>query len=103
MRLSTYIPMSAVALFFAFLLPTSVAQTAVSFANQLPLEVRSPYFNFWTPTFSPSDDLNITEYFFTQAVSDNTPPIHASLPALMRPIRFISLLLVQWPHRSDSD
>jgi hypothetical protein len=93
MRLSTYLPMSAVALFFTFfLLPSSVAQTvgqtAVSLTTPLPLEVRSPYFNFWTPPYSPTSDLNSTEYFFTQAVGDNASLIHASL---MRRTRFSSV------------
>ncbi len=80
MRISSYVPISVAALFLTFFPHTSVAQTAFELTSQLPLEVRSPYFNFWTHPYSPSGILNSSDYFFTQAVSDNTSPIRASLP-----------------------
>lgn len=70
MHISTYVPISAVALFFAFFPPTSVAQTAPQLTSRLPLEVRSPYLNFWTPP--PSLSANSTEYFFAEAFGGRT-------------------------------
>ncbi|KAI9439667.1 hypothetical protein H4582DRAFT_1850840 [Lactarius indigo] len=71
MRISSYISISVAALFTLFP-PTSVAQSAVQLNSQLPLEVRSPYFNFWTRSYSPSGILNSTDFFFTQALPGRT-------------------------------
>ncbi|KAH9053680.1 hypothetical protein EDB87DRAFT_1650741, partial [Lactarius vividus] len=71
MRISSYVSIS-VATLFAFFPPTSVAQSAVELNSQLPLEVRSPYFNFWTRPYSPSGILNSTEFFFSQAFAGRT-------------------------------
>lgn len=76
MHISTYFSISAA--LFLTLLPTTLAQNAVSLISQLPLEIRSPYMGFWTTLYSPSTNLNTTDYFFTQAVSDNTFLIHTS-------------------------
>lgn len=79
MHVSTYFSISAAAFFLTFI-PTTVAQNAVSLISELPLEIRSPYMNFWTPQYTPSTTLNTTDYFFTQAVSDNTFLIRTSHP-----------------------
>ena len=70
MHISTYFSISAA--LFLTLLPTTVAQNAVSLTSQLPLEIRSPYMGFWTSPYSPSNTLNATDFFFSEAVSDNT-------------------------------
>ena len=82
MRISSYFPISVAALFLT-LLPTAVAQSAVSLISVLPLEIRSPYLNFWSPPYSPSTDLNTTDFFYTQVVSDDTFPYSHESPSLM--------------------
>ncbi|KAH8976572.1 hypothetical protein EDB86DRAFT_3024004 [Lactarius hatsudake] len=71
MRISAYVSISVAAL-FTFFPPTSVAQSAVELNSQLPLEVRSPYFNFWTRPYSPSGILNSTDFFFAQTFAGRT-------------------------------
>ncbi|KAH9173652.1 DUF1793-domain-containing protein [Lactarius sanguifluus] len=71
MRISSYVSILVAAL-FTFFPPTSVAQSAVELDGQLPLEVRSPYFNFWTRPYSPSGILNSTDFFFTQTFAGRT-------------------------------
>ena len=82
MRISSYFPISAATLLLT-LLPTSMAQSAVSLVSVLPLEVRSPYLNFWTPPYSSSTNLNTTDFFYTQVVSDDTFPYSHESPSLM--------------------
>ncbi|KAI9442051.1 hypothetical protein BJY52DRAFT_1318827 [Lactarius psammicola] len=72
MRISSYFPISVAALFLTFFPPTSVAQTSTELTSQLPLEVRSPYLNFWTRPYLPSGIINSTEYFFSQAFGGRT-------------------------------
>jgi hypothetical protein len=79
MHISTYFSISAAAFFLTFL-PTTVAQNAISLISQLPLEIRSPYMNFWTPPYTSSTTLNATDYFFTQVVSDDTFLLRPSPP-----------------------
>lgn len=71
MHISTYFSISAAAFFLTFL-PTTVAQNAISLISQLPLEIRSPYMNFWTPPYTSSTTLNATDYFFTQVFGNRT-------------------------------
>ncbi|KAH9033214.1 hypothetical protein EDB83DRAFT_2525491 [Lactarius deliciosus] len=71
MRISAYVSISVAAL-FTFFPPTSVAQSAVELNSQLPLEVRSPYFKFWTRPYEPSGILNSTDFFFTQTFAGRT-------------------------------
>lgn len=71
MRISSYVSISVAAL-FTFFPPTFVAQSAIELNSQLPLEVRSPYFNFWTRPYSPSGILNSTDFFFTQTFAGRT-------------------------------
>jgi len=71
MRLSSYLPISAAALLLTFLPSWTVAQTAVTLYNPLPLEVRSPYFNFWSTPYSEETNTTGFHYFFTDAVSDD--------------------------------
>jgi hypothetical protein len=70
MHISTYFSLSAVAFFLTFL-PTTVAQNAISLSNQLPLEIRSPYLNFWTPP-QTSSLTTLNAFFFTQAFGNRT-------------------------------
>jgi hypothetical protein len=63
MRILTYIFKLVVTILPFLFSGSSTAQAAV------PLEVRTPYFNFWTPILSVGD----AEYFFTQAVRHFSP------------------------------
>ncbi|KAI0283549.1 hypothetical protein BC826DRAFT_189688 [Russula brevipes] len=49
-----------------------IAQTAVSLTNPLPLEVRSPYLNFWTPVPTSDSNISSAEFFFTRAFPGRT-------------------------------
>jgi hypothetical protein len=55
-----------------------IAQTAVPLTNPLPLEVRSPYLNSWTPVPTSDSNISSAEFFFTRAVRNISPSLRAT-------------------------
>jgi hypothetical protein len=74
MRIQTYV--STFAALIPFLLPLPcLAQIAVPFTFPLPLEVRSPYLNFWTQPPSLSGNATTSaKLLFAEAVRRLNPP-----------------------------
>ncbi|KAI0306203.1 hypothetical protein B0F90DRAFT_973382 [Multifurca ochricompacta] len=75
MRILPYISTAISALLFLLLswFPAlSIVRAAVQFSSPLPLEVRSPYLNFWTPVATSNSELTDTEFFFTEAFDGRT-------------------------------
>ncbi|KAN0113464.1 hypothetical protein V8E52_007745 [Russula decolorans] len=72
MRILTYLPTLAVSLLtFWFPVPCT-AQIAVPLTTSLPLEVRSPYLNYWTSPSNASDNTTTSAEFFAKALSGRT-------------------------------
>jgi hypothetical protein len=102
MRILTYLPTLAVSLLtFWFPVPCT-AQIAVPLTTSLPLEVRSPYLNYWTSPSNASDNTTTSAEFFAKAVR------HVNSFLLVIHLRISRLdaspfVLVIWTHRFTSD
>ena len=74
MRILTYVSTSAALIPFLFPVPC-LSQIPVPFTFPLPLEVRSPYLNFWTqPPSSSGNTTTSAKLFFAEAVRHLNPP-----------------------------
>ncbi|KAI9507330.1 hypothetical protein F5148DRAFT_1205922 [Russula earlei] len=51
---------------------SSIAQNVVSLVSPLPLEVRSPYLNFWTAVQTSASNTTSADFFFTEAFAGRT-------------------------------
>jgi hypothetical protein len=97
-----YISKLAIALLlFLFPAPSTAQNTPPT--NSLPLEVRSPYFNFWTPV---SDAALSDVQYITQAVRHEISFRVGHLFLTCRDVScflFLPILLVPWSHSFGSD
>jgi hypothetical protein len=63
MRILTYLSTLAVSLLTLWFPVLCTAQIAVPLTTSLPLEVRSPYLNFWTQPSNTSGNTTSAEFF----------------------------------------
>jgi hypothetical protein len=69
MRMLAYFSTLAIALLPPLFSVSCAAQIAVPLTIPLPLEVRSPYLNFWTRASDPGGNATANkEFFFAEAV-----------------------------------
>ncbi len=68
MRILTYVSTFAGFLLTSWLLVPCIAQIAVPLTTPLPLEVRSPYLNFWTRPSITSRNTTTSAELFAEAV-----------------------------------
>jgi hypothetical protein len=74
MRVLAYVSTFAIALIPLLLPVPCTAQIAVPLTIPLPLEVRSPYLNFWTRASNSSGNATTdAEFFFAEAVRHVSP------------------------------
>jgi len=94
MRILTYISIFAVSLLTLWFPVPCTAQIAVPLTTSLPLEVRSPYLNFWTSPSNTSGNTIASDEFFARAVR------HANFLLLtigLRLVDSIRLLCISYP------
>ena len=100
MCILTYVSTLAVSLLTLWFPVPCIGQIAIPLTTSLPLEVRSPYINFWTHSSNTSS--NTTTESFARAVRHvNSPP--SSDPLTYQSTRCVSFASVIWTHRFTSD
>jgi hypothetical protein len=78
MRILTYLSTLAVSLLTLWFPVPCAAQIAVPLTTSLPLEVRSPYLNYWTSPSNTSGNATTSAEFFEKAVRH----VNSFLPAI---------------------
>ena len=68
MHMLAYFSTLAIALLPSLFSVSCAAQIAVPLTIPLPLEVRSPYLNFWTRASDPGGNATVNKEFFAEAV-----------------------------------